>query len=36
VDIQTADEVFRTVEGYYPQRLIKPAAQFAIEELFNL
>jgi hypothetical protein len=36
LDIQTADEVFRTVEGYYPQRLIKPAAQFAIEELFNL
>lgn len=33
--IGTAEEVFRIVEGYYPQQRIKPATQFAVEELFN-
>ncbi len=35
LDIRTAEEVFGIIEGYYPKRLIKPAAQFAIEELFE-
>lgn len=33
--IKTSEEVFQIVEGYYPHRRIKPATQFAVEELFN-
>jgi len=34
--ITTAEEVFSIIEEYYPKRQIKPATQFAVEELFEV
>lgn len=33
--LTSASEVFRIVETYYPKRMIKPATQFFLEELFD-
>lgn len=33
--ITTAEEVFAIIEEFYPKRQIKPATQFAVEELFE-
>ncbi len=33
--ITTIDEVFEIIEKYYPRRIIKPATQFFVEEIFD-
>jgi len=33
--ITTIEEVFRIIEKYYPRRIIKPATQFFLEEVFS-
>ena len=33
--IKTKDEVFKIIEKYYPHRIIKPATQFFLEEIFD-
>ncbi len=33
--IQSAAEVFKIMEKYYPRRTIKPATQFFLEEIFD-
>lgn len=33
--ISTAEEVFNIIEEYYPKHQIKPATQFAVEEMFE-
>jgi hypothetical protein len=35
LNIQSAEEVFRIIEKYYPKRIIKPATQFFLEEIFE-
>lgn len=35
LNISSLDEVFRIIEEYYPRKIIKPATQFFLEELFN-
>jgi len=33
--LSSVNEVFKIIEGYYPRRIIKPATQFFLEELFG-
>jgi len=33
--ITTIDDVFKIIDKYYPRRVIRPATQFFLEELFN-
>ena len=33
--ITTIEEVFKIVDKYYPRRIIKPATQFFLEEVFD-
>lgn len=33
--ITTIDEVFKIIDKYYPRRIIKPATQYFLEELFD-
>ncbi len=33
--ITTVDEVFKIIDKYYPRRIIKPATQFFLEEVFD-
>ena len=33
--IKSVEEVFKIIDGYYPRRIIKPATQFFIEEVFD-
>jgi len=33
--ITTIDEVFKIIDKYYPRRIIKPATQFFLEEVFD-
>lgn len=33
--IKTVREVFEIIETYYPRRMIRPATQFFLEEIFN-
>ena len=33
--ITAIEDVFRIIEKYYPRRIIKPATQFFLEEVFN-
>jgi hypothetical protein len=33
--IKTVEEVFEIIEAYYPRRMIRPATQFFLEEIFN-
>ncbi len=33
--IESSEHVFNIIEKYYPRRIIKPATQFFLEELFN-
>ncbi len=35
LNLKSPEEVFRIVEHYYPENLIKPATRFFIEELFQ-
>ena len=35
LNITTVDEVFKILEKYYPRRIIKPATQFFLEEIFD-
>jgi hypothetical protein len=35
LEITTAAEVFSIIEEFYPKRKIKPATQFAVEEMFE-
>jgi hypothetical protein len=35
LNIQSAEEVFRIIEKYYPRSIIKPATQFFLEEIFE-
>ncbi len=35
LEITTAEEVFLIIEEFYPKRKIKPATQFAVEEMFE-
>jgi len=35
LNLKTAGEVFIILEKYYPQKQIKPATQFFVEELFE-
>jgi len=33
--IKTVEEVFNIIDKYYPRRVIKPATQFFLEEVFD-
>jgi hypothetical protein len=33
--ITTVDEVFKIIDKYYPRRIVKPATQFFLEEVFD-
>jgi len=33
--IRAIEEVFKIIEKYYPRRIIKPATQFFLEEVFS-
>ena len=33
--ITTVDEVFKIIDEYYPHRIVKPATQFFLEEVFD-
>ena len=33
--IKTVEEVFNIIDKYYPRRIIKPATQFFLEEVFD-
>jgi len=33
--ITTVDEVFKIIDKYYPRRIIKPATQYFLEEVFD-
>lgn len=33
--IQSAEDVFKIIDKYYPRRIIKPATQFFLEEIFD-
>ena len=33
--IESVEEVFKIIDKYYPRRIIKPATQFFIEEVFD-
>ena len=35
LDVRSVEEVFNVIEKYYPRKIIKPATQFFLEELFN-
>lgn len=35
LEIQSAEDVFRIIDKYYPRRIIKPATQFFLEEIFD-
>jgi len=35
LSLRTADDVFILIDKYYPRRIIKPAIQFFLEELFD-
>ena len=33
--IKSIEEVFKIIDKYYPRRIIKPATQFFLEEIFD-
>ncbi|MFH1983408.1 MAG: hypothetical protein ABIL58_16305 [Pseudomonadota bacterium] len=35
LNIKSADEVFRIIDKYYPRKIIRPATQFFLEEVFD-
>jgi hypothetical protein len=35
LNIKSAEEVFKIIDKYYPRRIIKPATQFFLEEIFD-
>ncbi|MCK4620425.1 MAG: hypothetical protein KAT52_10805 [Desulfobacterales bacterium] len=35
LQITTVDEVFKIIDKYYPRRIVKPATQFFLEEVFD-
>lgn len=35
LNIKSIEEVFKIVDKYYPRRMIKPATQFFLEEIFD-
>ena len=35
LNIKSTEEVFKIIEKYYPRRIIRPATQFFLEEIFH-
>ncbi len=35
LNIRSVEEVFEIIDKYYPRRIIKPATQFFLEEIFD-
>jgi hypothetical protein len=35
LNIQSVEEVFKILDKYYPRRIIRPATQFFLEEIFH-
>lgn len=35
LNIKSTEEVFKIIEKYYPRRIIRPATQFFLEEIFD-